>query len=259
MIQKENVPTAVITGSTAGIGKAIAISLAKEGFRILLNGRRPKEEVKELLNNLEDVSGGIKQHLYVQGDISSKETKQGIVDLVSQELGGLKVLVNNAGVATKDRKDMLDLNEEEMIELLKINLIAPFMLSQALTPFLIKEKQQSHLINISSISAYTASINRADYCISKAGLSMMTQLFAQRLAESNVRVFEIRPGIIETDMTAEVKDKYTELIDKGLLPIRRWGQPEDIACAVLGIVKGYYPYSTGEVINVDGGFHLRSL
>lgn len=252
-------PVALITGSTAGIGKAIAFKLAQEGFQVIVNGRRPPEEVGDLLSNLHEVSGEEKPPVYLQGNIAQKQTRQLAVDTISEHYGRLTILVNNAGVATKGRKDMLDIEEEEMIDLLKVNLIAPFMLARDLVPLLTKDKQRSYIVNISSISAYTVSTNRADYCISKAGMSMMTQLFAQRLVEDNVRVFEIRPGIIETDMTASVRDKYDKLINNGLLPIKRWGKPADIAIAVLGIVQGFYPYTTGEIINIDGGFHMRSL
>jgi len=154
---------------------------------------------------------------------------------------------------------MLELTEDDMLWLLKINLIAPFLLSTALAPMLGEGGEPGYIVNISSISAYTASVNRADYCISKAGLSMMTLLFADRLAADNVRVFEVRPGIIKTDMTEAVTEKYDRLIEEGLLPIERWGEPEDVAKAVLGIVLGYHPYNTGSVIDVDGGFHIRRL
>ncbi len=251
--------TALVTGSTAGIGRAIAIGLAENGYQVIINGRRPESEVKPLLKQLIEVSDNQQEHLYCQGDIADAEIRQEIKDRITQVSGSLSLLVNNAGVAPKKRVDMLKLQEADMIELLKTNLIAPFMLTQKLVPLLKTGTGERYIVNISSISAYTASINRADYCISKAGMSMMTQLYAQRLVSENIRVFEIRPGIIETDMTAPIKKKYDELIEEGLFPIRRWGQPEDIAKAVVGIVRGYYPYTTGEVINIDGGFHMRSL
>ncbi len=258
--------TALVTGGTAGIGRAIALSLAGEGFSIIISGRRRKGEVEELLGKIKDaqrdkgVDGGC---VYVRGDISKETTRKKLAGAVKRWGGGLKVLVNNAGVTTAGRIDMLDLKEDDFLSLLKINLVAPFLLSSALAPFLTSSMDSGdspgYIVNISSISAYTASVNRADYCISKAGLSMMTKLFAERLADQNVRVFEVRPGIIKTDMTEPVRDNYDKLIEGGLLPIRRWGKPEDVAKAVLGIVKGYHPYSTGEIINVDGGFHVRRL
>lgn len=260
--------TALVTGGTAGIGKAIALSLAREGYSIILSGRRAKGEVKDLLKSIEDIQKercGKGSCIYVRGDISHVKTRQKLKKAVEGGVSPLKVLVNNAGITTKGRKDMLDLNEEEILDLLKINLVAPFLISSALAPQLSGEESPGdiitpgYIINISSISAYTPSVNRADYCISKAGLSMMTKLFAERLAMKNVRVFEVRPGIIKTDMTNPVREKYDTLIDEGLLPIRRWGKPEDVAKAVMGIVSGYHPYSTGGVIDVDGGFHIRGL
>ncbi|MBN1573050.1 MAG: 3-ketoacyl-ACP reductase [Deltaproteobacteria bacterium] len=254
--------TALVTGGTAGIGRTIALSLAGEGYSIILSGRRPKGEVKGLLDSIieaqrgKGVEGGC---VYVRGDISKETTRRRLVGAVKRCGGRLKVLVNNAGVTTAGRVDMLDLKEDDFLKLLKINLVAPFLLSSSLAPSLSGGESPGYIVNISSISAYTASVNRADYCISKAGLSMMTNLFAERLADRNVRVFEVRPGIIKTGMTEPVRDKYDALIEGGLLPIRRWGEPEDVARAVLGIVKGYHPYSTGEVINVDGGFHIRRL
>lgn len=259
-------PTALVTGGTAGIGRAIALSLAGEGYSIIISGRRPNGEVKELVASIKEaqqdkgVEGGC---VYVRGDISKETTRRKLVNAVERSGGRLKVLVNNAGMTTTGRVDMLDLKEDDFLKLLKVNLVAPFLLSSSMAPFLTfsikKGESPGYIVNISSISAYTASVNRADYCISKAGLSMMTKLFAERLADQNVRVFEVRPGIIRTDMTEPVREKYDALIDGGLLPIRRWGEPEDVAKAVLGIVKGYHPYSTGGVINVDGGFHIRRL
>lgn len=252
-------PVALVTGSTAGIGKAIAGALAKEGYDLIVNGRRPEREVEELIKQLEKANGRSGSCLYVRGDISDQTTRDKIVALVEQQYPGLCMLVNNAGVPSARRKDMLELNEDEIVRLLKINLIGPFLLTSALAPLIDSKTSSGHIINISSISAYTVSTERADYCISKAGMSMMTQLFAQRLAEQNVSVFEIRPGIIKTDMTAPVQEKYDRLIAGGLLPISRWGLPDDIAAVVTGIAKGYYPYATGEVINIDGGFHIRQL
>jgi len=255
----ERPPAAVITGGTAGIGRAIALSLAKEGYAVIINGRRAREEVDELIHQIDETSGISGSCQYVRGDIGTAAAREAVAALVKSQHGALHVLVNNAAVTTAGRKDLLDLTEDDMIRLLKVNLIAPFLLSAALAPALEASHNPGYMINISSISSYTASTNRADYCISKAGLSMMTKLFAKRLADENIRVFEIRPGIIKTDMTAPVQGKYDDLIEKGFLPIQRWGKPEDIAKTVLGIVKGYHPYATGGVINVDGGFHIRTL
>ena len=273
MIKSNNLNmTALVTGGTAGIGKAIALSLAREGYSMILSGRRAEGEVKDLLKSIEDIQSDIQRErgekgscVYIRGDISDVKTRKKLKEAVEEGMFPLKVLVNNAGITTKGRKDMLDLTEEEILDLLKINLVAPFLISSALAPQLSGEGSPGdtitpgYIINMSSISAYTPSVNRADYCISKAGLSMMTKLFAERLAMENVRVFEVRPGIIKTDMTNPVREKYDNLIDEGLLPIKRWGEPEDVARAVIGIVSGYHPYSTGGVINVDGGFHIRGL
>jgi len=256
--RKKQVKTALVTGGSAGIGKAIALGLAGEGFSVIISGRRPEDEVAKLLQSL-NAATERDDARYVRGDLADETTREGLVRLVGEEYGSLSVLVNNAGVATRGRKDMLELSEDDMLWLLKINLIAPFLLSSALTTLLGGGEGPGYIVNISSISAYTASVNRADYCISKAGLSMMTRLFADRLAGENVRVFEVRPGIIRTDMTETVTEKYDHLIEEGLLPIERWGEPVDVARAVLGIVLGYHPYSTGSVIDVDGGFHIRRL
>ncbi len=249
---------ALVTGSTAGIGKAIALHLAREGYRIVLNGRREQDAIAPLIREIEAANGRAGSTRYIRGDIGEHSTRSALATAIDQR-GALDVLVNNAAISTRERKDILELSEEELAHLLKINLVAPFLLTTTLIPFMQSTDRLRYIINISSISAYTASVTRADYCISKAGLSMMTQLFALRLAPENIRVFELRPGIIETDMTKPVKEKYDKLILDGLLPIARWGTPEDVARAVIGIVRGYHPYSTGSVINIDGGFHLRSL
>jgi 3-oxoacyl-[acyl-carrier protein] reductase len=247
--------TALVTGSTAGIGKAIALSLAGLGYHVLINGRREPSAVRQLISEIESLSGDC---TYIKGDISGKQTRDKIIENIDS-LDRLDVLVNNAGKTTLARKDILCLEEHDIMDVFQVNLIAPMLLTSALVPFMKAGKGRSYIINIASISSYTVSTNRADYCISKAGMSMMTGLFAARLSEDNIGVFEIRPGIIATDMTAPVKEKYDKLIADGLLPMPRWGQPEDIAKAVEAIVLGYFPYSTGETINVDGGFHIRRL
>ena len=247
--------TALVTGSTAGIGRAVALMLARLGYHVIINGRRGADEAAGLVAELKSISGGC---VYVKGDIAGEETRKEIMEAVRKE-GGLDVLVNNAGRTTSGRKDILSLEEKDILDVFQVNLIGPMLLSSALVPFMKKKGGRSYIINIASISSYTVSTNRADYCISKAGMSMMTQLFAARLAEDNIGVFEIRPGMISTDMTVPVKEKYDKLISEGLLPMPRWGQPEDVAKAVESVVLGYLPYSTGETINVDGGFHIRRL
>ncbi len=252
-------PAALVTGGTAGIGRSIALTLAQEGYAVVINGRRGESEVADLMESLDRTSELRGLCSYVKGDIAESSTRDKLFSIVQEKYGSLNVLVNNAGVSSVGRKDMLELRETEITELLRINLVAPFLLTSSMVPLLHSDSTPTYLINISSISSYTVSTNRADYCMSKAGLSMMTQLFARRLIDDNIRVFEIRPGIIKTDMTAPVQEKYDKLIEEGLLPIERWGKPEDVSRSVLGIVKGYHPYATGEVINVDGGFHIRTL
>jgi len=256
---KKNLKTALVTGGTAGIGKSIATELAREGYQVAICGRRSQVEVDPLLKTLREITGEDCAAVYIQGDISEKSVRKSISQEIENRFQHLDLLVNNAGIAPKKRQDMLDLSEEDILDVLSINLIAPYLLTASLVPLLMKGDGESFIVNISSISAYTASINRAEYCISKAGVAMMTSLFAERLVDGGIRVFEIRPGIIKTAMTASVQETYDALIKEGLFPIKRWGEPIDVAKAVIGIAKGYHSYSTGEVINVDGGFHLRSL
>jgi 3-oxoacyl-[acyl-carrier protein] reductase len=236
---------ALITGSRRGIGLGIAIELAKAGFRLVLNGTSTVEDSKDSIRTVQ--SAGTDCH-YIQADISSPSDRDGIIAEIRSKFGRLNVLVNNAGVAPSPREDILVAGEESFDRLLRM------IDQQQAAP-----KQKFKIINISSISAFTVSPSRGEYCISKAAMSMMTALFAVRLAEYGIGVFEIRPGIMKTDMTAVVRDKYDQLISEGLLPIARWGLPEDIGKAVAALCKDYFPYSTGEVINVDGGFHLKTL
>jgi len=255
-----NVPIkiALVTGSTSGIGKAIALALAKQGMCVIINGRRDRSLITNLLSTIEEINN-IKPCPYIQGDIATEQTRNNIIEFIKNNYGYLNILVNNAGITTQSRKDMVTLTEDDMLYVLKVNCIAPFLLTTALYPILVTKNSINYIINIASISSYTVSTNRADYCISKAGMSMMTKLFAIRFAADNIRVFELRPGIIQTDMTRPVQEKYNNLIANGLLPISRWGQPEDVAMVVDAITKGFYNYSTGEVIHIDGGFHITQL
>jgi NAD(P)-dependent dehydrogenase (short-subunit alcohol dehydrogenase family) len=184
-----------------------------------------------------------------------------------EHLGRLDLLVNNAGMSSIGRRDILEAREEEFDRLMAVNLKGPYFLSQLAARWMIEQTPNDRpeisispkIITITSVSSYAASTNRGDYCMAKAALSMMTKLYAARLAEHGIRVYEICPGVIESDMTAPVKAKYDELLSRGLTPIRRWGTPEDIGRAVTAVAQDYFPYSTGEVINVDGGFHIRTL
>jgi len=259
-MSKEQV--AVVTGSSRGIGRGIALSLAEHGWHIVLNFRSNSGAAEDAQKAVEAAGGGA---LLVQADMSSQGDLNKLADATLKEYGRIDLLVNNAGVGPRQRTDMLRVGEASYDEVMDINLKGPFFLTQRVANEMIDLQKKGiirepKIVNISSISAYTSSPARAEYCISKAGMSMMTKLWADRLAEYGINVYEIRPGIIATDLTSVVKDKYDRLIlDEGLTPIKRWGLPEDIGKAVLAIAEGLFPFSTGEVINVDGGFHLHRL
>lgn len=253
--------SAFITGGSRGIGNAIAAQLASEGYAVAVLGTSDESIIMENLNK-------IKKHgnpfMYFKGDITSGAVRKGAVDKIMEHFGRIDVLVNNAGVAPKTRMDLLDTTEESFDFVMDVNLKSVFFLTQYAANVMINEMRnikdiKPKIINVSSISAYTSSVQRGEYCISKSGLSMITQLFADRLAEYGINVYEIRPGIIYTDMTSAVKDKYDDLIKNGLTPIRRWGCPQDVADAVSVLCSDKLSFSTGEVINVDGGFHIRRL
>lgn len=252
-------PVAIVTGASRGIGKAIAIELATLGFDLVLN--RAKLSIPQTKKDVESLGARCE---FVPGDISLAQERKSVVEAAKNKFGRCDLLVNNAGVAPLKRMDILEATEESFDRVLGINLKGPYFLTQLVANWMIKQKKQNperlfRIVNIGSISAYTSSTSRGEYCVSKAGVSMMTKLYADRLAEYNIGVFEISPGIIETDMTSAVKDKYDKLIAEGLTPIRRWGRPEDVAKAVAAIAEGKLDFSTGTIINVDGGFHLRRL
>lgn len=255
---------ALVTGASRGIGRAIAIELARIGYDLLLNfqsNEAAAEEAKTLVSTVRD--GAIAE--ICRADVANSEDRQRLLDTVHSVFGRLDLLVNNAGIGPVKRVDILEASEESFERLLNVNLKGSFFLSQSVAKWFLEQKKAGlpdycpAIINISSISAYAASPERAGYCISKAGMAMMTKLFAVRLAEEGINVFEVRPGVIATDMTANVKEKYDEQIAAGLTPIRRWGTPDDVGRAVAAIAAGSFSFSTGEVINVDGGFHLRRL
>ncbi|MBO4354324.1 MAG: 3-ketoacyl-ACP reductase [Clostridia bacterium] len=250
--------TAIVTGAARGIGRAIALALAKDGFAVAAVSRSGAENVNAA-SLMKELAACSPSSFYVSADISSDADRRRIVDTAVEKFGHIDVLVNNAGVAPKERRDILEMSEESMDDLLNVNLKGTFFLTQYAAKKMIEGGYGTAIINITSMSAYTSSTSRGEYCISKAGLSMATALFADRLALHGIGVYEVRPGIIETDMTAVVKGKYDALIDGGLLPISRMGKPEDVAKAVSMLASGALGYSTGEVINVDGGFHLRRL
>lgn len=252
---------ALVTGSTRGIGRGIAKELAKEGINIGLNGRHKGKDSQEAVKICKEE--GVDAHFF-QGDIANSKARTRIVNSLKELFGRLDILVNNAGVAPNQRKDILEASEESFDRVININLKGPYFLTQLVANWMIEQKNRRpknyfYIINISSLSAYASSPARGEYCISKAGISMATKLYSHRLAEEGINVYEIRPGIIYTSMTKPVKEKYDKLISKGITPIKRWGEPEDVGKAVVGIVKGFYNFSTGEVINVDGGFHLQRL
>lgn len=247
---------AIVTGGSRGIGRGIALALGKAGFSVVVNYNKAAQAAEDVKSEIEK-SGS--KALIVQADVSNRNDRQKLVDETMKAFGRIDLLVNNAGVAPDVRADVLDASEESYDRLININLKGPYFLTQLVCKQMAQQKS-GQIVNITSISAYTAHTNRGDYGISKAGLAMMTQIYAARMAEFGVNVYEIRPGVIETDMTGPVKAKYDDLIfNKDLTPIKRWGQPDDISKAVLGIALGYMPFSTGEVLNVDGGFHMRRL
>jgi 3-oxoacyl-[acyl-carrier protein] reductase len=255
------VQVALVTGGTRGIGLGIARALAIDGFRLALNGVRAADEVAPALDEIRNAGADV---VYVRGDVSRVLEHEAMLDQVEQRFGRLDVLVNNAGVAPSPRADVLDATPESFDRLISINLRGPYFLTQAVARRMIRQRQadatfRGRIVNVSSISAAVASTNRGDYCISKAGVAMATQLWATRLAEHEIDVYEVRPGVIETDMTAAVKDKYDALFASGLTVARRWGKPDDVGRAVAALARGDLPYSTGQVLNIDGGMTIRRL
>jgi 3-oxoacyl-[acyl-carrier protein] reductase len=266
-LQKNPNAVALITGSSRGIGRGIALELAKIGFDLVINYASNSKAAKKTAIDcvaLAKKSGhSIRAKIY-QADISKSKDRQKLISFVKSNFRRLDLLVNNAGVAPEVRADILEASEQSFDRLININVKGPYFLTQLAARFMLSLIERNpacrpKIITISSISSYTASVNRGDYCVSKAALSMLTPLFAARLAKSGINVYEIRPGIISTDMTSAVTKKYDKLIADGLTPIERWGTPEDVGKAVAAIAQNLLPFSTGEVINVDGGFHLRRL
>jgi NAD(P)-dependent dehydrogenase (short-subunit alcohol dehydrogenase family) len=252
---------ALVTGASRGIGRSIAVALAEKDWAVVINFRQNVEAAAETLRLVETAGG---RGLLVQADVALATDRSRLAEKTLATFGRLDLLVNNAGIAPRQRVDILETDEASYDDVLAVNLKGPFFLTQTLAQVMITllragTIREAKIINIGSISAYTSSVNRAEYCLSKAGLAMMTALYADRLAEEGISVYEVRPGIIETAMTRTAREKYDRLIAEGLTPIRRWGQPGDVALAVVAIAEDYFPFSTGEVLNVDGGFHLRRL
>ncbi|WP_329105663.1 3-ketoacyl-ACP reductase [Micromonospora sp. NBC_01699] len=255
-------PVAIVTGGSRGIGRGIVLSLAGAGYDVVVNYASNADAAREVGKEVQARGG---QALPVRADVSQRADRQHLVDETVNTFGRLDLLVSNAGVAPNVRADLLDAQEESFDRLIEINLKGPYFLVQLAARTMIEHQaagivSSPKIVIVSSISAYTASVNRGDYCVSKAGLAMTAQLYAARLAEHGINVYEIRPGIIETDMTGGVKERYDDLIfNQGLTPIRRWGQPDDVGRAVVAVATDLLPFSTGQVIDVDGGFHLRTL
>ena len=259
---------AIVTGASRGIGRAIAIELATLGYDLVVShfdftaeGKPDESFAKQAQKEIKNIGSECE---ILRSDISKAEDRKRLVDLAQSTFGRCDMLVNNAGVAPLQRLDILEATEASFDRVIGINLKGPYFLTQLVVNWMVEQRKQYpdrpfRIVNTGSISSYTSSPGRGEYCISKAGISMMTKLYADRLAEYNIGVFEISPGIIATDMTSTVKDKYDKLIAEGLTPIKRWGQPEDVAKAVGAIAEGRLDFSTGTVINVDGGFHLRRL
>jgi NAD(P)-dependent dehydrogenase (short-subunit alcohol dehydrogenase family) len=252
---------ALITGAGRGIGLGIAMALAREGWDIVVMDIHPDETVMPALNELRSLGAEV---LYSRADVTDPDARTATLDAIKERFGHLNALVNNAGVAPKVRADILEATEESYDWVMNINLKGPYFLTQAVANYLIEQKEadpdfEGTIVNVSSISATVASPSRGEYCISKAGVSMATQLWAVRLGEFGIPVYEIRPGVIKTDMTKTVQDKYDKLIAEGLTLQERWGYPEDIGKAVAALVRGDLAYSTGQVVMVDGGLTVPRL
>jgi 3-oxoacyl-[acyl-carrier protein] reductase len=252
---------ALVTGGGRGIGLGISRCLASDGCDIVVCGTRPEEQVREAMGELRALGASA---LYCRADVADGEARDRLLSEIKAHFGRLNVLVNNAGVAPRVRADILEATEESYEQVMRVNLQGPYFLTQAVARWMI-EQQREHehfegcIINISSVSATVASPSRGEYCISKAGLSMTTRLWAVRLGEYGIPVYEVRPGVIKTDMTHAVQARYDQLIGEGLLVEPRWGLPEDVGRAVATLVRGDVPYATGQVLVVDGGLTLQRL
>jgi len=254
-------PVALITGGSRGIGLGIATELAKAGFDLAINGIRDESSVSDALERLKTFGGGV---IYVHGDVSSKNDREWMINQVLTNFGQLNILINNAGIAPRERKDILEATEESYDYVLNINLRGPYFLTQAVANHMIAHKKKDPsqfccIINVSSVSASMVSTNRGEYCISKAGIAMATKLWAARLGEYDIPVYEIRPGVIRTDMTAGVQEKYDSLFQQGMAVQQRWGTTEDVGKVAASMCLGNMPYSTGQVIMVDGGMTIPRL
>ena len=257
----QRVRTAAITGGTRGIGLGVARALAREGWNLALSGLRPASDVESVLEELR--AAGVLVS-YDAADLSDRGQRMRFAEALRERHGALDALVNNAGRAPRVRADILDAGEESFEELIRTNLQGPYFLTQALAKEQAMRRQAdpafaATIVFITSVSAEMASTNRGDYCVSKAGLSMAARLFAARLASDGIPVYEVRPGVVRTDMTAGVAEKYDRLIAEGLIPQARWGEPDDVGRVVAALARGDAPYSTGAVVTVDGGLTIPRL
>jgi 3-oxoacyl-[acyl-carrier protein] reductase len=253
--------TALVTGGTRGIGLGIARALARERWDLALGGVRPEADVKDVVEELRREGSAVH---YVRGDLARAGDRARLIAGVQERFGVVNTLVNNAGRAPRVRADLLEATEESFDEVLRANLQGPYFLTQAIGRDQVERRRtdpsfEASLIFVTSVSAEMASPNRGEYCVSKAGLSMAARLFAARLAEHGIPVYEVRPGIIATDMTAAVRDTYDRRIAEGLVPDRRWGRPDDVGRVVAALVRGDLPYATGTVVHVDGGLSIPRL
>ena len=252
---------AIVTGASRGIGRSIALALGKAEYAVAVNYFHSRRAAQEVVDEIEQGGGTA---VAVQASVADDAGRNALVDVTRSAFGRLDLLVNNAGITSQGRKDVLEATESSWDAVFDTNLKGPFFLTQRAANEMIACQragriERGTIINISSISAFAVSTNRADYCMTKAATRMMTLLFATRLAEHQIRVYEICPGIVATDMTAAVQQKYDRLIADGLTPIRRWGNPDDVARAVLALDSDSFPFTTGDRIHVDGGFHIRQL
>lgn len=252
---------ALVTGGTRGIGLGIATELARTGFDLAVNGVREETAISSVLDDLREYGTKV---AYFQGDISSKDDRQKLVDAVFKQYDRINVLVNNAGIAPPERRDILEATEESFELVLNTNLQGPYFLTQMVANRMIDTRMRVPeefycIINVSSVSATVASVNRGEYCISKAGIAMATKLWAARLGEFDIPVYEIQPGVIRSDMTSGVTEKYDKLFQDGLAIQQRWGMPEDVGKVAAAMAAGNMPYSTGQVVMVDGGMTIQRL
>jgi 3-oxoacyl-[acyl-carrier protein] reductase len=263
---KKTPPVVLVTGASRGLGRGIAIDAAKRGYSVAVNFASDRVSALETISLCSEnrLSKG-QEFLAVQADIGDSAQVKKMVTKVLKGLGRIDALVNNAGVAPRERMDLTEMSEESFTRVLRTNLQGPFFLTQRVANYWLKERPTPLLpagfkvIFVSSISAEAASLNRGEYCISKAGLEMVNKLWALRLAEHGILVYELRPGVMLTDMTSVVKQKYDKLLGEGLVPMKRWGTPQDVGEAAGALLAGQFPFSTGEIIYVDGGLHIQRL